>query len=194
MRFRKWHRRSSHKPSGTLKAQGVLDAVIRNRGWFGKFDERRIFTLWDSIAGKGMTQHSQPISLSRGILRVEVSHPIYAQELSLMKDHLMKKLTSQQRNQNISGHKSSANVNIIDIQFRFNPDFRKNNFGQKSTRSVVESNIGTPENEKVFKSVSPEMENHIETTVSVIADAELRDTFRSLFLTQCSHDKPQNEN
>ncbi|MYB65107.1 DUF721 domain-containing protein [Candidatus Poribacteria bacterium] len=192
MRFRKWHRRSSYKPSGTLKVQGVLDAVIRNRGWFGKFDERRIFNLWDSIAGEGMVQHSQPISLSRGILRVEVSHPVYAQELSLMKDHLMKKLTTQQKNQDFSGHKSSTSVKIIDIQFRFNPNFRKNNFGQKSTRSVVESNTGTPK--KVIKSVSPEMADQIEDTVSVIEDAELRDTFRSLFLTQCSHEKSQNKN
>ena len=192
MRFRRWHRRNSHKPNGTLKVQGVLDAVIRNRGWFGKFDERRIFNLWDSIAGEGMVQHSQPISLSRGILRVEVSHPVYAQELSLMKDHLMKKLTTRQKIQDLSGHKSSASVKIIDIQFRFNPNFRKNNFGQKSARSVVESNTGTPE--KVIKSVSPEMADQIEDTVSVIEDAELRDTFRSLFLTQCSHEKPQNEN
>ena len=192
MRFRRWHRSSSHKPSGTLKVQGVLDAVIRNRGWFGKFDERRIFNLWDSIAGEGMVQHSQPISLSRGILRVEVSHPVYAQELALMTDHLMKKLTTQQKNQDFSGHKSSASVKIIDIQFRFNPNFRKNNFGQKSARSVVESNTGTPK--KVIKSVSPEMADQIEDTVSVIEDAELRDTFRSLFLTQCSHEKPQNKN
>ena len=192
MRFRRWRRRSSHKTNGTLKVQGVLDAVIRNRGWFGKFDERRIFNLWDSIAGEGIIQHSQPISLSRGILRVEVSHPVYAHELSLMKDHLMKKLAIQQKNQNLSGHKSSASVKIIDIQFRFNPNFRKNNFGQKSAQRVVGSDTGTPE--KVFKSVSPEMADQIENTVSVIEDAELRDTFRSLFLTQCSHKKPQDEN
>ena len=191
MRFKRHRRRSSHKPNGTLKVKGVLDAVIRNRGWFGKFDERRIFNLWDSIAGEGMMQHSQPISLSRGILRVEVSHPVYAQELSLMKDHLMKKLAVQQKNQHLNGHKSSANVKIIDIQFRFNPNFRKNNFGQKSAQRVVGSDTGTPE--KVIKSVSPEMENQIEDTVSVIEDAELRDTFKSLFLTQCSHKKPQNE-
>ena len=190
MRFRRWRRRSSHKSNGTLKVQGVLDAVIRNRGWFGKFDERRIFNLWDSIAGEGMGQHSQPISLSRGILRIEVSHPVYAQELSLMKDYLMKKLIIQQKNQNFSGHKFSANVKIIDIQFRFNPNFRKTNFGQKSAHSVVEANIGTPE--KVFKSVSSEIEDQIEDTVSVIEDAELRDTFRSLFLTQCSREDPQN--
>ena len=192
MRFKRWRRRSSYKPSGTLKVQGVLDAVIRNRGWFGKFDERRIFTLWDSIAGEGMIQHSQPISLSRGILRVEVSHPVYAQEMSLMKDHLMKKLATQQKNQNLSGHKSSTSVKITDIQFRFNPNFRKNNFGQRSTQRVVGPNTGTPE--KVIKSVSPEMENQIEDTVSVIEDAELRDTFKSLFLAQCSHKNPQNEN
>ena len=191
MQFRRWRRRNSHKTSGTLKVQGVLDAIIRNRGWFGKFDERCIFNLWDSIAGEGMMQHSQPVSLSRGILRVEVSHPIYAQELSLMKDHLMKKLTTQQKNQYLSVHRSSARVKIVDIQFCFNPNFRKNNFGQKSTQSVG-SRTGTPE--KVIKSVSPEMAEQIEDTVSVIKDAELRDTFKSLFLTQCSRKKPQNEN
>ncbi len=191
MRFKRQRRRSTYKPSGTLKVQGVLDAVIRNRGWFGKFDEKRIFNLWDSIVGDPMIQHSQPISLSRGILQVEVSHPGYAQALSLMKVDLMKKLATQQTNQNLSGHKPSANVKIIDIQFRFNPNFRKNNFGQKSTRSVVASNTGTPE--KVRKSVSPEMADQIEDTVSVIEDAELRDTFRSLFLAQCSHKNPQNK-
>ena len=191
MRFKKQRRRSSHKPSGTLKVKGVLDAVIRNRGWFGKFDERRIFNLWDSIVGDPMIQHSQPISLSRGILQVEVSHPMFAQTLSLMKVDLMKKLATQQQNQNLNGHKSSASVKIVDIKFRFNPNFRKNNFGQKSAHRVVGPDTGTPE--KVIKSVSPEMENQIEDTVSVIEDAELRDTFKSLFLTQCSHKKPQNE-
>ena len=191
MRFKKRRRRSSHKPSGTLKVKGVLDAVIRKRGWFGKFDERRIFNLWDSIVGEENIPHSQPISLSRGILRVEVSHPGVAQALSFEKVHLMKKLATQQKNQNFSGHKSSATVKITDIQTYFNPNFRKNNFGQRSTQRVVGSDTGTPE--KVIKSVSPEMENQIEDTVSVIEDAELRDTFKSLFLTQCSHKNPQNE-
>ena len=187
MRFKRRHRRGSRKTSSTLKVQGVLDAVIRNRGWFGKFDEIRIFNLWDSIIDERLIPHSQPKSLSRGILCVEVSHQTIAQELSLMKIYLMERLAIQQKAQESSGQKPVTDVKIRDIQFRFNPEFEK----QKSVPGVVASNTGTPE--KVLKSVSPEMADRIEDTVSVIEDAELRDTFRSLFLAQCSREKPQNE-
>lgn len=181
MRFRRFRRRSSHKPSGTVKVQGVLDAVIRERGWFGKFQERSVFDVWDSIAGEGMAQHCHPISISRGVLRVEVSHPVYAQELSMMKDFLMNKLKTQLKSQYLRRRKTSVNNRIIDIQFHFNPNFQK----EKSGDSVISSDTRTTE--KNNKSVSPEKEGLIEDTVSVIEDADLRCSLKALFLAQSSH-------
>ncbi len=182
MRFKRSRRRSSYRPSGTVKVQGVLEAVIRDRGWFGKFDERRIFNVWDSIAGEGMASHSQPVSISGGILRVEVSHHVFAQELSMMKNYLIEQLKTQLRNRDSSMRKSPTRDRIVDIQFHFNPNFVK----QKSTWSVLVSE-SVSSTEKAVKPVSSEKEEQIKDTVSVIEDAELRDALKALFLTQSSH-------
>lgn len=180
MRFRR-SRRSSHRPNRTVKVQGVLDAVIRDRGWFGKFDERRIFNVWDSIAGEGIAPHSQPVSISGGILRVEVSHQTFAQELSMMKNHLIEQLKIQLKNQDARVHKSSTRDRIVDIRFHFNPEFEK----QGSVRSVAKSE--TESSEKAIKLVPSEKEEQIKDKVSVIEDSELRDALKMLFLTQSSH-------
>ena len=180
MRFRRSRRRSSHRLRGTVKVQGILDAVIRDRGWFGKFDERRIFNVWDSIAGEGMAQHSQPVSLSGGILRVEVSHHVFAQELSMMKKHLIEQLKTQYKKQDSSVRNPSTRERIVDIQFHFNPKFEK----QGSSRNVAKAE--TESSEKAIKPVPSEKEEQIKDTVSVIEDSELRDALKTLFLTQSS--------
>lgn len=185
MQFGRSRRRSSYRSRGTVKVQGVLDAVIRNRGWFGKFDERRIFNVWDSIAGEGMASHSQPVSISGGILRVEVSHHVFAQELSMMKNHLIEQLKTHCKNQDSRVRKSSVRRDrIVDIQFYFNPKFEKHG----SARSVAKPE--TESSEQVIKPVPSEKEEQIKDTVSVIEDSELRDALKTLFLTQSSHKEP----
>ncbi len=165
----------------TVKVQGVLDALIRKRGWFGKFDEIRIFNVWDSIAGEGVAQHSKPISISGGILKVEVSHQTITHELSMMKNHIIEQLKTHLKNQDVRVHKSSKRDRIVDIRFYFNPEFEK----QGLVRSVAKSE--TASSEIPIKPVSAEKEEQIKDTVSVIEDSELRDALMTLFLTQSSH-------
>lgn len=181
MRFRKSYadERRPHTQRGTVRMQGVVESFLRERGWSDKLKERRVFDVWESVVGKVIAAQSAPVSLSGGVLRVEVSHPVYANELSVMKTVIITKLKSELEDMNSRRRGSSTTDKVVDIQFHFNPRFRR--VKSSDTTAKPETN-----QTQVLKSVPPEMSEQIEAAVSVINDFELRDALKTLFLTQCS--------
>ncbi len=116
-------RRRAQIRRGTVKIENVVEGVLQKRGWFDKVQERRVFDVWESVVGKTIAAQSAPISLYGGILRVDVSHPVYANEMTLMKTKIIKKLKSKLENQNTSVRRVATANKVTDIRFNFNPTF-----------------------------------------------------------------------
>ncbi|MCG9127418.1 DUF721 domain-containing protein [Candidatus Poribacteria bacterium] len=165
---------------GTVKVHDVVEGVLRKRGWSDKLYERRVFDIWESVVGKANAAQSAPISLYNGILRVDVSHPVYANEMTMMKIDIIEKLKSELENEDPKVRKVTMTKNIVDIRFNFNPRFSKeksHSVRDKSKTDTVEKNV-IP--------VSSEMKQQIESMVSVVNDQELREALKTLFTTQCA--------
>ncbi len=173
-------RRRTQIQRGTVKIENVVEGVLRKRGWSDKLQEKRIFDIWESVVGKAIAAQSAPISLYGGILRVDVSHPVYANEMTLMKTKIIEKLKNELKNKNTKVQRAPTANKIVDIRFNFNPRFPKEKSHSGRDRSEVEGS------QKDLKPVSPKMKEQIESVVSVVNDQELRESLKTLFTTQCA--------
>lgn len=189
MRFGKSgkHRRRTQIQRGTVKIENVVEGVMRKRGWSDKLHEKRVFDIWQSVVGKANAAQSAPISLYGGILRVDVSHPVYANEMTLMKTKIIEKLKNELENENTKVQRAPTANKIVDIRFNFNPRFSK----EKSHSGRDRSETGG--SQKDSKPVPPEMKEQIDSVVSVVNDQELREALKTLFTTQCANSETGNK-
>ena len=167
---------------GTVKMQGVVEAVVRDRKWDDKLYEISVFDVWESVVGEAIARQSVPVSLSDGILRVEVGHPAYADELSVMKTEYLSKLEKKLESLNDRRRKPIRPNRVVDIRCSLNPHISKKRNGENGTKSESSQKQTVRKNSEP---ISPELLDRIEAAVSEVSDAELREALKSLFITQC---------
>jgi predicted nucleic acid-binding Zn ribbon protein len=57
--------------------------------------DARIWEVWDKAVGPGISKHARPSWIRKGLLRVEVSDPIWLQELEFSAETIKEKLNEQ---------------------------------------------------------------------------------------------------
>jgi len=57
--------------------------------------DARIWEVWDEAVGPGIAKHARPSWIRKGLLRVEVSDPIWLQELEFATETIKEKLNEQ---------------------------------------------------------------------------------------------------
>ena len=60
----------------------IVPGVMKRLGLEQRLQQSQILYLWTEIVGSDIAKHAHPASLSKGILKVAVDHPIWLQELS----------------------------------------------------------------------------------------------------------------
>lgn len=60
-----------------------------------KFSIEYVKMNWDKIVGELMKDHSNPEYLKNGILYIKVDHPIYANEIKLLSNVIIKKIKNE---------------------------------------------------------------------------------------------------
>ena len=176
-------KKSRQRQRGTVKMQGVVEAVVRDRKWEDKLNEVRVFDVWESVVGEAIARQSVPVSLSNGILQVDVVHQVYANELSVMKTEILSKLQKKLESLNDRRRKPIRPNRVVDIHFRLNPHICKKRNGENGTKSESSQKQTVRKNSEP---ISPELLARIEAAVAEVSDAELREALKSLFITQCS--------
>ncbi|MCY4404584.1 MAG: DUF721 domain-containing protein [Candidatus Poribacteria bacterium] len=169
---------------GTIRFRSVVDTMVREHGWSDKLFERSVFGVWESVVGKEIAVHCVPVSLFDGVLKVDVAHQMYANELSAMKPEILSGLKKKLEELNLRARRSVQHNKVIDIRFHFNPKIATERNGEDGTKPES-SQEPTHDMRKSAKSVSPEMMEQIEAAVSGVRDLELRDALQTLFLTLC---------
>ena len=175
----------------SVEVDGVVEVMLRERGWFDKIQEGRIFNVWESVVGKPIAAQTNPVSLKRGVLHVEVAHPVYANALSLMKPEILSKIANKLEDMSLKSRVSSEKNRVVDVQFRLNPNVAKMKTTKDSNGNTSESVSELPE--RFAESVSPEIQEQIEVAISIVNDLELRDALKTLFITQCNQIKETNK-
>jgi len=77
------------------KIGGVLKKVLLNLGIEGKVKEGRVFRVWDKGVGKKIATHTHLLKIKKGRLFVKVSDSSWLQELSFLKEKIIKKINKK---------------------------------------------------------------------------------------------------
>jgi predicted nucleic acid-binding Zn ribbon protein len=57
--------------------------------------DARIWEVWDEAVGPGIAEHARPSWVRKGLLRVEVSDPIWLQEIEFVSDDIRERLNQR---------------------------------------------------------------------------------------------------
>lgn len=58
-------------------------------------DDARIWEVWDEAVGPAIAEHARPSYVKKGRLRVDVSDPIWLQELEFVRETIKEKLNEE---------------------------------------------------------------------------------------------------
>lgn len=78
-----------------LRTSSILHKFLIEQGLTGKLNSYRIWQLWPSIVGPQIAARTQPLRLRDQVLEVRVDHPVWMQQLQLMKPQLLQRLNQQ---------------------------------------------------------------------------------------------------
>ena len=73
----------------------TLKQVLGNLGLYRQVVEHQAISMWPEMVGAAVARHSRAREVRRGTLMVATSGPAWSQELSFMKDDLMRRLNSR---------------------------------------------------------------------------------------------------
>ena len=73
-------------------AGSVLDTLTRKMGVHDRLEPYRAWKVWGDVVGPQTAQHAQPFRLRAGVLEVRVDHPVWMQQLQLLKPRILERL------------------------------------------------------------------------------------------------------
>ncbi|MBW6507998.1 MAG: DUF721 domain-containing protein [Desulfuromonadales bacterium] len=68
-----------------LGKPGLGEQLTRHQAWL----------VWDKIVGKQIAARARPLRLRRGVLEIAVDHPVWMQQLQMMKTQILAKIQEQ---------------------------------------------------------------------------------------------------
>lgn len=90
MSFKFNRKRQNH----TIHFQNLVSSIVDEYKLEKLFTIERLQGIWSEIIGDIMSTHAVPYKLHHGILFIAVDHPVYANEMIMMKDMILQKINS----------------------------------------------------------------------------------------------------
>jgi hypothetical protein len=131
-----------------------------------EFYEQEPLLLWPEVAGPQMSRLTEPLRVRQGILYVETSNPVVAQQLSLMKDVYLRKLND------LLGEER-----ILDLRFRVGRSLRPVPHPGESSAGRASEQLSLLEREKLMQ------------LLDEVNDSKLRAAFERLMLASAKLDR-----
>ncbi len=162
----------SHRHRQVIGIGSVLDSLLEQRGMEEKLRRYRAWQLWDRVVGPQIAARARPCKLRDRVLEIRVDHPVWMQQLQLMKPRILQRLNN------------ALGENLIhDIYLRHGRPRRD------PTPAVSEP----PGLNWQQAQLSADEENQIARTVASLADPQLRQCLTELFRRQARVNKARRE-
>lgn len=81
------------------KIGGIVEEFLKKEGLWHAVKQQESLFLWPAAVGEKAAQKSRAVSISKGLLKVEVSDSVWLHYLSINKKKLMKKINEKSGNQ-----------------------------------------------------------------------------------------------
>ncbi|MDO3378804.1 DUF721 domain-containing protein [Geoalkalibacter halelectricus] len=139
----------------------ILEQVLQERGLSDRLHKYRAFTCWAKAVGPQIAAQTQPLRVRDKILEVRVAHPVWMQQLQLLKPRILARL---------SEHLGPGVIN--DLYLR--------------QGRIDQNPQATAPHPPAWKSakLSPDQERHIADTLASISDPDLRRTMERVMRRQ----------
>ena len=155
---------SRHERPKLKKAEavaGLLKKLLGDKGLDERLPRYQAWLVWDKIVGEQIARRARPLRIREKILEVRVDHPVWMQQLQMLKPKILKKL-----------HEELPNCDIEDIYLR---------------RGTPQPQATTPEVPKFEwknESLSDTEQAEIERSLAGLKNGELKNEMRQLFMRQ----------
>jgi predicted nucleic acid-binding Zn ribbon protein len=151
------------------RAGSVLKQLMQQPGMGEQLSRHQAWLIWDQLVGEQIAARARPRKLRQGVLEVAVDHPVWMQQLHMLKPTILEKINAR-----------IPNAGITDIYLR---------------QGKPNEQIG-PRRRQAYKpppwrdnELSPAERAEIEGQLEVLADEELKQEMRELFGRQKQLDK-----
>ena len=98
------------KKSDIVPLKAVLEKFLKDKMWSKKIKGYQIIHNWENLAGKEISQSSQPIKIQDKCLFLAVKSNVWANELNLRKGELIQKINLE------AGEEIISNI-LFKIQY-----------------------------------------------------------------------------
>lgn len=87
MKFKRFDRFSS-----TVPFEGIISQILTSYELEKSFTIQELSIQWKNIVGDIISTHSQPLQVNNHTLVIGVDHPIFANEIQLLQDSILKNI------------------------------------------------------------------------------------------------------
>lgn len=78
------------RSSDSLKTtRSLIDGLFSSLGIKDKIEQHRVWSIWEQAVGPQVALHTTPIRIRNNILEIKVDHPVWMQQLQLLKPRLL---------------------------------------------------------------------------------------------------------
>ena len=85
----------AEKKDSLIPLKDIISSLLNDSSLPFSPADARIWEVWDDAVGPGIARHARPSWIRKGRLRVEVSDPIWLQELEFVGETIMEKLNER---------------------------------------------------------------------------------------------------
>ncbi len=144
-------------------ARNIIEGLFCHLGIADKIDQHRVWLIWKDCVGPQIAAQASPLRIRDDILEVRVSHPVWMQQLQLLKPRLLERLNAE-----------LGDTPLKDMFFR---------------RGQPAQQVDKTPQRIILPELEPSEQHDIEQMVAAIEDDETRQAMVDFFTRQRQLDK-----
>ena len=164
---------SRHERPKLKRAEAVADLlkqILGDKGLDERLPRYQAWLVWDKIVGEQIAKRARPLRIREKILEVRVDHPVWMQQLQMLKPQILRKL-----------HEELPDCDIEDIYLRRGTP--------QPTTTIPQEPALNWKNEDLSERELAD----IEQGLSCLKDKSLKNELRQLFIRQKKLSKAKNK-
>jgi len=148
----------------------LLKQILGQPGFGEQITRHQAWLIWDQLVGEQIAARARPLRLRKGVLEIQVDHPVWMQQLQMMKPQILEKISAK-----------IPNAGITDLYLRQTSSSQT--YHPRKARQVSEPPPWT----KV--ELTDAEKDSIEDELSPVNNSDLKHELRKLFTRQKQLDK-----
>lgn len=151
------------------KIGSVIKELFAKPGFGEQLSRHQAWLIWDQIVGSQIASRARPKKLRKGVLEIQVDHPVWMQQLHMLKPAILEKINAR-----------IPEAGITDIYLRQAKQLDTQEHDKRREAEPLPW-------EKT--SLSKQEQQEIEEQLDGLDDAQLKESFRKLLTLQKRVDK-----